>query len=198
MPAAGNLSLTIRGDRRNTGVDLHPLATSTAEIAALHREPSMQSVRAMREEVGTPRVPDGAGWSRIVFIAVVCALAGIGFLAATILMNGRALSFIERPAAAQVDVQAPTSATAPEASAKALSKPKPPVNDRFQPIEFLPRADINKATLARCRSHVEAGRAFEGLSPKRVAEMREERKTAERDPETICRDYLGTESSAGR
>jgi len=43
-----------------------------------------------------------------VFIAVVCALAGIGFLSATIQINGRALSFVQRPAAAQVvDVQAP-------------------------------------------------------------------------------------------
>lgn len=59
----------------------------------------MQSVRAMREEVGTPSVPDGAGWSRIVFIALGCALAGIGFLAATIVMNGRALSFVDRGSA---------------------------------------------------------------------------------------------------
>jgi hypothetical protein len=158
----------------------------------------MQSVRAMRGEVGTASPPDGAGWSRIVFIAVVCALAGIGFLAATILMNGRALSFVQRPAAAQLaDVQAPTSETAPDPASKPVAKPKP-VNDRFQPIDFLPRAEINKATLARCRSHLEAGRTFEGLSPKRVAEMREERKTAERDPEAICREYLSTESGAGR
>ena len=157
----------------------------------------MQSVRAMREEVGTS-VPDGAGWSRIVFIALGCALAGIGFLAATIVMNGRALSFVSRSAATHVDVQAPTAATAPEAAPKALAKPRPPVNDRFQPVDFLPRAEINKATLARCRSHVEAGRTFEGLSPRRIAEIREERKTAERDPEAICRDYLSTESGAGR
>jgi hypothetical protein len=79
----------------------------------------MQSVRAMREEVGTPSVPDGAGWSRIVFIALGCALAGIGFLAATIVMNGRALSFVERPAAAQVDVQRATSGNSPGCLAEA-------------------------------------------------------------------------------
>src|SRR4051795_2331672 len=92
----------------------------------------------------------------------------------------------------------PPQETAPDASPKPLAKPRPPVNDRFQPIDFLPRAEINKATLARCRSHVEAGRTFEGLSPKRIAEIREERKTGERDPEAICREYLSTESGAGR
>jgi len=134
-----------------------------------------------------------------VFIAVVCALAGIGFLAATILMNGRALSFVQRPAAAQVvDVQAPISTMAPEGRSNPIAKPKPPVNDRFQAVDFVPRAVVNKATLARCRSHVEAGRTFEGLSPKRVAEIREQRKTGERDPESICLDYLNAESRVGR
>jgi hypothetical protein len=182
----------------NDGADLHPFATSSVEVAALHREPPMQSVRAMREEVGTPSVPDGAGWSRIVFIAVGCALAGIGFLAATVVINGRALSFVGRSAATHLDLQPPTSATAPDPPPKAPAKPRPPANDRFQPVDFLPRAEINKATLARCRSHVEAARTFEGLSPRRVAEIREERKPAERDPEAICREYLTTESGAGR
>jgi|1186.fasta_scaffold135246_2 hypothetical protein len=148
---------------------------------------------------GRPSAPDGAGWSRIVFIAVVCALAGIGFLSATILINGRALSFVQRPAAAQVvDVQAPISTMAPEGRSNPIAKPKPPVNDRFQAVDFVPRAVVNKATLARCRSHVEAGRTFEGLSPKRVAEIREQRKTGERDPESICLDYLNAESRVGR
>ena len=158
----------------------------------------MQSVRAMREEVGTARAPDGAGWSRIIFIAAICALGGVGFLAATILMNGRVLSFA-RPAAVPVtDVQAPSLAAIPEPAPKAVSKPKSPANDRFQPVDFVARAEVNRAALARCRSHVEAGRVFEGLSPKRVAEIREERKPSDRDPESICRDYLGNESAAGR
>jgi len=105
---------------------------------------------------------------------------------------------VDRPAATHVDLQAPTAVAAPDAPPTPSAKPRTPLNDRFQPIDFLPRAEINKATLARCRSHVEAGRTFEGLSPRRIAEIREERKTAERDPETICREYLSTESGAGR
>jgi hypothetical protein len=158
----------------------------------------MQSVRAMREEVGTASAPDGAGWSRIVFIAVVCALGGIGFLAATILMNGRALSFFQRPvAAAAIEQPAPPFAEAP---APAPAKPKPQINDRFQAIEVAPRGEINKAALARCRSHVEAGRAFESLSMKRIAELRDARRLGDYDPEAICRDYLTVEAkqAAGR
>ena len=196
MFAAGNLSLTIRGDQRNIAPDLHSFAISSAEIAPLHRELSMQSVRAMREEVGTASAPDGAGWSRIVFIAIICALGGVGFLAATILMNGRALSFAQRPAAAQLsDVQTPPSETAPDPAPKPVVKTKP-VNDRFQPVDFAPRGEINKAALARCRSHVEAGRAFDGLSPKRVVEIREQRQLRDRDPESICAEYLAAESRA--
>ena len=158
----------------------------------------MSSVRAMREEVGAASIPDAADWSRVIFIAAVCALGGIGFLAATILMNGRALPFAQRGSTAQLtDVQLPAPAAA-EPAAKPLLKPKPATNDRFQPIDITPRSEINKATLARCRSHVEAGRAFEGLSPKRVAETREQRKAGDRDPESICLDYLAAESRAGR
>jgi hypothetical protein len=156
------------------------------------REPSMQSVRAMREEVGTASAPDGAGWSRIVFIAVVCALGGVGFLAATILMNGRALSFFQRPVAvAAIEQPAPPVAEAP---APAPAKPKPQINDRFQAVDVVPRGEINKATLARCRSHLEAGRPFESLSLKRIAEMRDGRRTGDYDPEAICRDYLTVET----
>jgi hypothetical protein len=155
----------------------------------------MPSVRTMREGVGAESIPDAAGWSRIVFIAAVCALGGIGFLAATILMNGRALSFLSRPTAvAAVERPAPVTA---EIIAPVAAKPKPPVNDRFQPIDVAPRSEINKATLARCRSHVEAGRAFESLSLKRIAEMRDARRTGDTEPEAICRDYLTAESRQG-
>jgi hypothetical protein len=147
----------------------------------------------MREEVGAASVPDGAGWSRIVFIAAICALGGLGFLAATILMNGRALSFYHRSGAVPItETAAP--APAPEVVAQPAVKPKPAVNDRFQPIDFVPRAEVNKATLARCRSHVEAGRPFESLSLKRIAELRELRKAGESDPEAICRDHLTAEA----
>jgi hypothetical protein len=73
------------------------------------------------------------------------------------------------------------------------------VNDRFQPVDFVPRAEINKAALARCRSHVEAGRPFESLSLKRITEMREVKKTGN-DPEAICLDYFAAEAkqAAGR
>jgi hypothetical protein len=198
MPATGNLLLTIRESRCNPGLDLHSFATSTAEIAALQREPSMQSVRAMREEVGTASAPDGAGWSRIVFIAAVCALGGVGFLAATILMNGRAQSLFQRPATIAA-IEKPTPAEA-EAPAPVPIKPKPAVSDRFQAIDVAPRGEINKATLARCRSHVEAGRAFESLSLKRIADMRDARRIGDYDPEAICRDYLTPEAkqAAGR
>ena len=159
----------------------------------------MQSVKAMRQEVGTATSPDGGSWSRIVFIAAICALGGIGFLGATIVMNGRAPSFSQHPAAPQaLDVQAPPPATALEPAQKALSKPKPAINDRFQPVDFAARADVNKATLARCRAHVAAGRPFEDLSTKRVAEMRDLRRAGDYDPEAICRDYLLSESRAGR
>jgi hypothetical protein len=150
----------------------------------------------MREEVGTASVPDGAGWSRIVFIAALCALGGIGFLGATIVMNGRALSFFQR-APAVAAVEATAAAPAPDVVPQAIPKPKPPVNDRFQPLEFVQRPEINKASLARCRSHVEAGRAFESLSLKRIGEMRELRKAGEYDPEAICRDYLTAEARQG-
>ncbi|MEA2856685.1 MAG: hypothetical protein QOH98_1006 [Methylobacteriaceae bacterium] len=150
------------------------------------------SVRAMRAEVGTESVPDAAGWSRIVFIAAVCALGGVGFLGATVVMNGRALSFQRSGAAAVAEAALP--APAPEPVAQAPAKPKPPVNDHFQPVDFAPRPGINKATLARCRSHVEAGRPFESLSLKRIAEIRELRKSGESDPEAICADYLAAEA----
>jgi hypothetical protein len=52
----------------------------------------MPSVRAMRKEVSSESTPSAPDWSRVIFIAAVCALGGIGFLAASILMNGRALS----------------------------------------------------------------------------------------------------------
>jgi hypothetical protein len=159
----------------------------------------MQSVKAMRQEVGTATSPDGGSWSRIVFIAAICALGGIGFLGATIVMNGRASSFVQRPAAPQAaDVQGPSPATTPEPAPKSVSKPKPAINDRFQPVDFAARADVNKATLARCRAHIEAGRPFEELSAKRVAEMRDSRRGGDYDPEAICRDYILTESRAGR
>jgi hypothetical protein len=152
----------------------------------------MQSVRAMRQEVGAESVPDAAGWSRIVFIAAVCALGGIGFLAATILMNGRALSFFQRTSAvAAIEQPAPVTITAPVAA-----KPKPPANEHFQPIDVVPRGEVNKATLARCRSHVEAGRPFEALSLKRVAELRDARH-GNSDPEAVCRDYLTAEARQG-
>jgi hypothetical protein len=156
------------------------------------------SVRAMREEVGTGSVPNAPGWSRIVFIAAVCALGGIGFLAATILMNGRALSFNQRSTMAQV-VETPATATVPDSLTQTPAKPKPALNDRFQPVDFVPRAEINKAALARCRSHVEAGRPFESLSLKRITEMREAKKTGN-DPETVCLDYFAAEAkqAAGR
>jgi hypothetical protein len=144
----------------------------------------------MRAEVGTESVPDAAGWSRIVFIAAVCALGGLGFLGATVVMNGRALSF-QRSSAAPLP-EAPVPAPTPEPVAQAPSKPKPPVNDRFQPVDFAPRPGVNKATLARCRSHVEAGRPFESLSLKRIAEMRDTKTNL--DPEAICADYLAAEA----
>ena len=153
----------------------------------------MPSVRAMREEVGAASIPDAADWSRVIFIAAVCALGGIGFLAATILMNGRALPFYQRGSTAQLaDVQLPAPAAA-EPAAKPLLKPKPATNDRFQPIDITPRSEINKATLARCRSHVEAGRPFESLSLKRITEIREAKKTGN-DPEAICLDYFAAEA----
>ena len=157
----------------------------------------MPSVRAMREEVGAASVSDAAGWSRIVFIAIVCALGGIGFLAASILMNGRALSFYQRGTATTM-VADPAAAPAAEVAAPVPAKPKPVSNDRFQAVDFVPRGEINKAALARCRSHVEAGRPFESLSQKRIAELRELRKTGENDPEAICLNYLAAESRAGR
>jgi hypothetical protein len=151
----------------------------------------------MREEVGAASVSDAAGWSRIVFIAIVCALGGIGFLAATILMNGRALSFLQPPTAVAALQAATPVPAAPAEPAAPAAKPKPAANDRFQPIDVLPRGDINKATLARCRSHVEAGRAFESLSLKRMSEMRESRKAGEYDPEAMCRDHLSSEFRQG-
>jgi len=155
----------------------------------------MPSVRAMREEVGTGGIPNAPGWSRIVFIAAVCALGGIGFLAATIIMNGRALSFYRRSVAPQLaDIQPPSPAAAtPEAAAKSLPKSKAPANDRFQPIDIAPHGEINKAVLARCRSHVEAGRPFESLSLKPITEIREAKRTGN-DPEAICLDYLAAEA----
>ena len=153
----------------------------------------MQSVRAMREEVGAGSIPNAPGWSRIVFIAAVCALGGVGFLTATILMNGRALSFSQRSAAAPM-IETPAPFAALQAAPQPAAKPKAPLNDRFQAIDIVPRSDINKATLARCRSHVEGGRPFETLSLKRVAEMRESRN---QDPESICRDYLSAEAAQG-
>ena len=150
----------------------------------------------MREEVGTASIPDAANWSRVIFIAAVCALGGIGFLVATILMNGRALPFYQRGSTAQLaDVQLPAPAAA-EPAAKPLLKPKPATNDRFQPIDITPRSEINKATLARCRSHVEAGRPFESLSPKRIAAIREAKGNT--DPEATCIEYLRVQGEAAR
>jgi hypothetical protein len=193
MPSPSNLSLTICSNRCNPVADLHPFATYSAEIAALNLREGMQSVRAMREEVGTGSIPNAPGWSRIVFIAAVCALGGVGFLAATILMNGRALSFYTRPAPAAV-IEAPVQ-PAQEVVSQVVAKPKPVANDRFTAIEFAPRGEINKATLARCRSHVEAGRAFESLSLKRVAAIREAKSSV--DPEAVCLDYLSAEARQG-
>ena len=198
MLPAGNVSLTITADRCNAATDLHAFETPTADFAALHRELSMQSVRAMREEVGTASASSGASWSRIVFIALVCALGGVGFLAATVLMNGRTPSFVQPPAAAPVDVQKPASDQAGELAPKGATKPKREVNGRFQLVDVVPRAEINRAALARCRSHLEAGRAFDGLSPKRVAEIRAQGKAGERDSASICADYLAAENSASR
>jgi hypothetical protein len=191
MLTGGNVSLTMRESRCNMRLDLHAFATESAEIAGLNREPSMQSVRAMRQEVGTASAPDSAGWSGIVFIAVVCTLGGIGFLGATILMNGRALSSLQRPPAL-----AATEQPAPmvEVPAPIPAKPKPQVNDRFQAIDVAPRGEINKATLARCRSHLEAGRPFESLSLKRIAELRDGRRSGDYDPEAICREYLAADA----
>jgi hypothetical protein len=149
----------------------------------------------MREEVGAASVSDSAGWSRIVFIAAVCALGGIGFLAATILMNGRALSFLQRPAALAATERQAAQPTA-EIVATVAAKPKTPVNDHFQSIDVAPRGEVNKATLARCRSHVEAGRPFEALSLKRIAELRDAR-TGNSEPEAICREYLSAEARQG-
>jgi hypothetical protein len=193
MPAAGNLSLTICTDSSNPVADLHPFATSSPEIAGLKLREGMPSVRAMREEVGAESIPNAPGWSRIVFIAAVCALGGIGFLGATIFMNGRALSFYTR-----LPVAAPAEAPvqpAQEVVSQIAPRPKPAANDRFQAIEFAPRGEINKATLARCRSHVEAGRAFESLSLKRIGAIREAKNNG--DPEAICLDYLGAEAPQG-
>lgn len=156
----------------------------------------MPSVRAMREEVGAASIPDAADWSRVIFIAAVCALGGIGFLAATILMHGRGLPFYQRGSTAQLaDVQSPAPAVA-EPAAKPLPKPKPAANDRFQPIDITPRSEINKAALARCRSHVEAGRPFEALSLKRMAAIRETKGNT--DPEAICIEYFTAESRSER
>jgi hypothetical protein len=107
-------------------------------------------------------------------------------------MNGRALSFIQRPVAvAATEQPAPPVAEAP---APVPAKPKPQINDRFQAVDVVPRGEINKATLARCRSHLEAGRPFESLSLKRIAEMRDGRRAGDYDPEAICRDYLTVET----
>jgi hypothetical protein len=157
---------------------------------------AMSSVRVMRTEVGTESIPNAPGWSRIVFIAAVCALGGIGFLGATILMNGRVLSAYQRSnATALADVQAPVApAPVAEAAPKTTPKPKAPTNDRFLAVEVSPRSDINRAALARCRSHVEAGKPFEGLSLKQMAAYRDARRDA--DPEAICLEYLSAESRA--
>jgi hypothetical protein len=146
----------------------------------------------MRQEVGAESVPDAAGWSRIVFIAAVCALGGIGFLSATILMNGRALSFFQRTSAVAA-IEQPTASPTAEIVANVAAKPKPPVNEHFQPIDVVPRGEVNKANLARCRSHVEAGRPFEALSLKRIAELRDGRH-GNSDPEAMCREYLSAEA----
>jgi hypothetical protein len=144
----------------------------------------------MREEVGAESIPNAPGWSRIIFIAAICALGGVGFLGATIFMNGRALSFDRRSVPAAV-IEAPAQPVQ-EVVSQIAPKPKPAANDRFQAIEIAPRAEINKATLARCRSHVEAGRAFETLSLKRIAAIRDAKDNV--DPQAICRDYLAAEA----
>ncbi|GAC1328825.1 MAG: hypothetical protein NVSMB26_04540 [Beijerinckiaceae bacterium] len=147
----------------------------------------MQSITGIRGEIGTTGDRD-AGWSKIVFIGLLCALGGIGFLGATVLMNGRALSSYWHP-----KVQAlPELPAAPVAETKLPEpiKPKAPRNDHFRPVDFVAPAEINQAVLIRCRSHVEAGRAFESLSPEQVAAKRAQRDLGERDSEAICRDYL--------
>ena len=151
----------------------------------------MPSVRLMREEVAAAEsISNAPGWSRIVFIAAVCALGGIGFLGATILLNGRTVSAYQRStAAAAADVQvAAAPAPVTEVPAKPTANPRAPVNDRFLAIDVPARAEVNKAALARCRSHVEAGKPFEGLSLKQMTAIREARRDA--DPEGICFDYL--------
>jgi hypothetical protein len=193
MREPGNVSLTIPGFGCNAAADLHRFATLPSGKCRLKTRETSMSVRAMRAEGGAESIPDAAGWSRIVFIAAACALGGLGFLGATVFMNGRALSFQRSGAPAAVEVPAP----APEPVPQAPAKPKPPPNDHFQPVDFAPRPGVNKATLARCRSHVEAGRAFESLSLKRMAEMRELRKAGESDPEAICADYLAVEARQG-
>src|SRR5947209_6865601 len=107
-------------------------------------------------------------------------------------MNGRALPFYQRGSKAQLaDVQLPAPAAA-EPTAKPLLKPKPAANDRFQPIDIKPRSEINKAALARCRSHIVAGKPFETLSLKRMPAIREVRGNT--DPEAICIEYFAGES----
>ena len=87
-------------------------------------------------------------------------------------------------------------AAAAKPAAKPLPKPKPAANDRFQPIDIKPRSEINKAALARCRSHVEAGKPFEALSLKRIAAIREARGNT--DLEAICIEYFAAESRTER
>jgi hypothetical protein len=79
-----------------------------------------------------------------------------------------------------------------ETCGKAPAETKPAANDRFQPIDIKPRSEINKAALARCRSHVVAGKPFETLSLKRMAAIREVRGNT--DPEAICIEYFAGES----
>jgi hypothetical protein len=147
----------------------------------------MQSVSGIRAEIGTTGDKD-AGWSKIVFIGLLCALGGIGFLGATVLMNGGTLSSYWRPKAQSVAELPATPAT--ETKLPEPAKPKAQRNDHFQPVDFVAPTQINQAVLVRCRSHVEAGRGFESLSPEEVAAKRAQRKLGDRDSESICRDYL--------
>jgi hypothetical protein len=145
----------------------------------------------MRKEIGAESISNAPGWSRIIFIAAFCGLGGLGFLGASVFMNGRAPSFLTRSSVAAIEAPAKP---AQEVVAHPAPKPKAPVNDRFKTVDFAPRTQINKASLARCRSHVDAGRPFEGLSLRRIAEMRDLKKMGESDAEAICVDYLTAEA----
>jgi hypothetical protein len=131
MLATGNLSLTRRS--LQYGPRSSPFATSTAEIAALHCEPSMQFVRAMREEVNTAwrrLEPDRVHRGRLRAWRDRVSRRNDPHERAGAVVRPTA-----RGGAGSVDVQAPTAATAPEAAPKPVSKSKP-LNEHFQAIDL--------------------------------------------------------------